>query len=68
MKRQLFHTVMILPIVFATSLFGVACNDNALENAGENADEAIEDTKDAVEDAADEVEDAVDDGVDGTNG
>jgi hypothetical protein len=68
MKRQLFQIARMLPMVFAIGLTGVACNDGALEKAGENADEAVEDTKDAVEDAADEVEDAVDDGVDGTNG
>jgi hypothetical protein len=64
MKRNLFHTATILPLVFAAGLAGVACNDGALEEAGEDADEAIEDTKDAVDDAGDEVEDAVDDAVD----
>jgi len=65
MKNNLLQSAWILPVVLATGLAGVACNDGALEKAGENADEAIEDTKDAVEDAADEVEDAVDDGTNG---
>lgn len=65
MKRKLFQTALLLPLVFAT---GLACNDGALEDAGENIDDGIDNTKDAFEDVGDDIEDGIDEIDDGPNG
>lgn len=41
------------------------CEEGALENTGEEVDEAIEDAGEAIEDAGEEIEDAADDAADG---
>ena len=67
MKRKLFSTALLFPMVFATSLIGVACNDGPMEEAGENIDDGIDNTKDAFEDVGDDIEDGIDEIDDGTN-
>ncbi|MEZ6188644.1 MAG: hypothetical protein R3F62_27025 [Planctomycetota bacterium] len=50
---------LALPLAFG-GLTLVGCQDGAMEDFGEEIDDAADDAGDAIDDAADDVEDSVD--------
>jgi hypothetical protein len=58
-------TRLLLALLLAGGLsFAYGCDDNDMDDAGDNIEDAADDAGDAAEDAADDVNDAVDDAVD----
>lgn len=56
------HLLLLLTLLLSLCLVGCAERNGPAERLGENIDDAVEDAGNAMEEAADEVENAVDGG------
>lgn len=58
------HKILTVSLIALTPMVLTSCEEDDLEEAGDNIEEMAEDTGDAIENTADNVEDAAEDAWD----